>query len=43
MIDITEAAATKLKEFTNPAEVVRIAVEGGGLCRVSVQIWSSTY
>ena len=34
MIDITEAAATKLKEFTNPAEVVRIAVEGGGCAGV---------
>mgnify|MGYP001219653191 FL=1 len=30
MIDITEAAATKLREFTNPKEVVRIAIEGGG-------------
>ena len=30
MINITEAAASRLKEFTNPQEVVRIAVEGGG-------------
>ena len=30
MIDITEAAATKLREFNNPKEVVRIAIEGGG-------------
>lgn len=30
MIDITQAAANRLKEFTNPQEVVRIAVEGGG-------------
>ena len=30
MIDITQAAATKLKEFSNPKEVVRIAIEGGG-------------
>ena len=30
MIHITQAAATKLKEFANPQEVVRIAIEGGG-------------
>ena len=30
MIDITQAAATKLKEFSNSEEVVRIAIEGGG-------------
>ena len=30
MIEITEAAANRLKDFTNPQEVVRIAVEGGG-------------
>jgi iron-sulfur cluster insertion protein len=30
MIDITEAAATKLKGLITPKEVVRIAIEGGG-------------
>jgi iron-sulfur cluster assembly accessory protein len=30
MITITESAITKLKEFLEPTDIVRLAVEGGG-------------